>query len=190
MTLVVATFNQGKAREFARFLEPRGFIIKTLTDCGVTDVPEETGSTFYENARLKARAALEATGIPALADDSGLCVDALDGAPGVYSARYGGFFTDAEHNIHLLRQMEGKTERRAAFVCQLVLLYPDGREIAAEGRCEGEILEQPRGLGGFGYDPVFYLPEKTRTMAELTPDEKDNLSHRGIALRKLLEKLQ
>ncbi|MCL1807771.1 MAG: RdgB/HAM1 family non-canonical purine NTP pyrophosphatase [Oscillospiraceae bacterium] len=188
-TIVIATHNQGKAREFARLLEPAGFMIKTLVDCGVTEVPHETGATFLENALIKARAAMEATGLPSLADDSGLCVDALDGAPGVFSARYGGFSSPKEQITHLLRQMEGQPNRTAAFVCQLVLLYTDGNEVSAEGRCEGEILLAPQGDGGFGYDPVFCVPSKNRSMAELTPEEKDGLSHRGLALRALLGKL-
>ncbi|MCL2003034.1 MAG: RdgB/HAM1 family non-canonical purine NTP pyrophosphatase [Oscillospiraceae bacterium] len=189
MTVVTATHNQGKAREMARLLKPAGIIIKSLADCGVTEVPEETGTTFLENARIKARAAMEATGLPALADDSGLCADALAGEPGVDSAVYGGLTDSAERNAYLLRQMEGKTDRRAEFVCQLVLLYPDGRELLAEGRCEGEILDAPRGDGGFGYDPVFFVPEYNRSMAELTPEEKDAVSHRGRALRALTETL-
>ncbi|MDR0325394.1 MAG: RdgB/HAM1 family non-canonical purine NTP pyrophosphatase [Oscillospiraceae bacterium] len=187
--VVLATHNNGKAREFARLLEPAGIQIKTLADCGIAEVPEETGTTFLENARIKAQAAMKATGLPSLADDSGLCVDALDGAPGVWSAVYGGLTDPAEQIALLLRQMEGKAGRRAAFVCQLVLLYPDGREVLAEGRCEGEILPTPRGDGGFGYDPIFLLPEKGLSMAELPPEEKNTVSHRGIALRKLLEGL-
>jgi XTP/dITP diphosphohydrolase len=203
----MATHNQGKAREMARLLD--GFTIKTLADFGITEEPEETGTTFLENARIKARAAMEATGLPALADDSGLCVDALDGAPGVYSKIYGGLTNLTEQIALLLRQMEGETNRRAAFVCRLVLLYPDGREILAEGRCEGEILDAPRGDKGFGYDPVFapYLTESgcdacpapqsnpdnrsgpRPSMAELEPEEKDAVSHRGRALSALLEKL-
>jgi XTP/dITP diphosphohydrolase len=158
-----------------------GFSIKTLADCGVTDVPDETGTAFLENARIKARAAMEATGLPALADDSGLCVDALGGAPGVNSALF-----DVPW---LLEKMNGKDNRRAAFICQLVLLCPDGREFLAEGRCEGAIIRAPRGDGGFGYDPVFLPEGKVLSMAELSPEEKDALSHRGMALRALLEKL-
>jgi XTP/dITP diphosphohydrolase len=187
MTVVMATHNQGKVLEIGRVLE--GFSVKSLLDFGVTDVPAETGTTFLENARIKARAAMEATGLPVLADDSGLCVDALDGAPGVDSAVYGGLTNSMEQMALLLRQMEGKTDRRAHFVCQLVLLYPDGREVLAEGRCGGEILTAPRGDKGFGYDPVFLAEGQTLSMAELAPEEKDALSHRGRALRVLLEKL-
>jgi XTP/dITP diphosphohydrolase len=177
MKVVLATHNAGKTREFSRLLDGTGIEPVSLSDCGVTDVPEEYGTTFLKNARIKAKAAVEATGLPALADDSGLCADALDGAPGVDSAKY--------DIPWLLARMEGKTDRRAAFVCRLVLLFPDGRELLAEGRCEGEILQETRGNGGFGYDPVFFLSDKNRTMAELTADEKNLISHRGAATREL-----
>ena len=184
MTVVVATHNQGKAREFARLLD--GFSIKTLADCGVTEVPEETGGTFLENARIKAQAAMEATGFPALADDSGLCVDALGGAPGVHSAR---FAAPGRRKETLLRMMEGKTDRKARFVSAVVLAYPGGREITAEGVCEGEIAYEPKGANGFGYDPIFLLPEYHRTMGEITPEEKNAVSHRGRAIRELIRLL-
>jgi XTP/dITP diphosphohydrolase len=187
MTVVLATHSQNKVREIARVLE--GFSLKSLLDLGVTEVPEETGTTYLENAQIKARAAMEATGLPALADDSGLCIDALDGAPGVYSKVYGGLTDLAEQTALLLRQMEECADRRAAFVCQLVLLYPDGREVLAEGRCEGEILDAPRGDGGFGYDPIFLADGYDLSMAELPPEEKDKISHRGRALRALMEVL-
>ncbi|MDR0293784.1 MAG: RdgB/HAM1 family non-canonical purine NTP pyrophosphatase [Oscillospiraceae bacterium] len=192
-TIVLATHNPGKAREFARLLGPAGFTVKTLADYGVTEGPEETGATFLENARIKARAAMEATGLPALADDSGLCVDALGGAPGVLSAR---FAPSGKRTETLLRSMEGRDDRKARFVCALALAYPagdgypDGREITAEGFCEGEIAEEPGGTNGFGYDPIFFLPEKKRTMAQLTPEEKDAVSHRGAAIRALLKSLK
>ena len=186
MTLLLATHNAGKAKEFARILEPRGYSLKTLADFNIQTAPKETGTTFLENARIKARAAMEETNLPSLADDSGLCVDALKGAPGVYTAEYGGFSKAEEHIAHLLRQMEGAFNRKAAFVCQLVLLYPDGRELLAEGRCEGTIGHMPRGEKGFGYDPVFFVTGG-RSMAELLPEEKDTLSHRGRALEALLE---
>jgi XTP/dITP diphosphohydrolase len=179
LKLVLATHNQGKTREFAKLLGGCGIELLSLTDCGVCGVPEETGRTFLENARIKALAAVKAAGLPSLADDSGLCVDALDGRPGVDSANY--------DIPWLLAQMEGKTGRRAAFVCRLVLICPDGREFLAEGRCEGEISASPRGNGGFGYDPVFFLPEKGLSMAELTAEEKNAISHRGQAIQKLLK---
>ena len=186
-TIVLATHNLGKAREFSRLLELSDITVKTLADFGVDRVPKETGSTFLENARIKAKAAMKATGMPSLADDSGLCVDALGGAPGVYSADYGGpAAPPSEKNELLLREMAGKPDRKARFICQLVLLYPDGREVLAEGRCEGEILERPRGSGGFGYDPIFFSTELGHSLAELSPAEKNLVSHRGKAIRSLM----
>ncbi|MDR1669552.1 MAG: RdgB/HAM1 family non-canonical purine NTP pyrophosphatase [Oscillospiraceae bacterium] len=186
MTVVIATSNPGKVREFSRLLEPAGFTVKTPEECGVTGAPEEDGDTFLANARIKARAAAAATGLAALADDSGLCVDALDGEPGVRSAR---FAEPGKRTQTLLRRMEGQNNRKARFVTAAVLAYPGGREITAEGVCEGEIALAPSGTNGFGYDPVFFLPELGRTMAELLPEEKNAVSHRARALRALLEKL-
>lgn len=190
-TLVLASQNASKAKELHDILQPLNVRVITLSEAGVTDAPEETGTTFEENAYIKAKAALDATGLASLADDSGLCVDALDGAPGVYSARYGGLDSDAERNGFLLRQMEGKAQRSARFVSAVVCLIPreDGAvtRIDALGECAGEILSAPRGIGGFGYDPLFYMPEYGMTMAELPPEEKNRVSHRGAALRSLLE---
>lgn len=187
MKIVCATHNKGKLKELKAMLEPLGYEVLSAAECGYTDEPEENGSTFYENARIKAAAILEATGLPSFADDSGLEVDALGGAPGVYSARYGGFDDDRERNDYLLRNLEGipASERGARFVCCLVCLWPDGRELRAEGTCEGEILTAPRGDGGFGYDPVFHIPYLGKTMAELTMEEKNRISHRAAALRTL-----
>jgi XTP/dITP diphosphohydrolase len=177
MTMVLATQSQNKVKEISRVLT--GYDVVSLSGLGITEEPEETGVTFLENARIKARAAMEATGLPALADDSGLCVDALDGAPGVWSKE--------KELLWPVRQLEGIGDRRARFVCQLVLLYPDGREILAGGICEGEILHAPRGENGFGFDPIFLPEGYKRSMAELTPEEKDGISHRGRALRALAE---
>lgn len=185
MTIAIATHNAKKGREMLALLMAVGFDAKTLTDLGVTHEPEETGETFLENARIKAYEALRATGLPSIADDSGLCVDALGGAPGIFSARFGGFSTDAERNAHLLRLMDGIRNRSCFFHCSAVLVYPDGREIVAEGRCGGQLLNSQRGENGFGYDPLFFLPEFGKTIAELTPAQKDSISHRGIAMRKL-----
>jgi XTP/dITP diphosphohydrolase len=182
MTIVLATHSKGKAREFERLFDRSWIEIKTLEDCGVTGVPEECGGSFLANARIKAEAALKATGLPVLADDSGLCVDALGGAPGIHSSAF--------DIPWLLEQMEGKEDRAARFVCQLVLLYPDGRVVLTEGFCEGEILREERGTEGFGYDPVFFVPEKGRSMAELSPEEKNEVSHRGKALHTMLELLK
>ncbi len=146
---------------------------------------EETGTTFQANARLKAEAGARRFGAPCLADDSGLCVDALDGRPGVYSARYAP--TDAERIAKLLGELAGvPAERRsAAFVCAIALVWPDGRAIEVEGRCEGVITEAPRGAGGFGYDPVFRVPALGRTFAELAAAEKNRMSHRAMAVSRL-----
>ena len=190
--ILVASGNRKKAAEIAAILAEGGdghFEVLTLADVPAAPSPEETGSTFLENARIKARAAAAASGLPALADDSGLCVDALDGAPGVLSARYaeGG---DGARCAKLLLAMRDvpRGRRGARFACAAVFALPDGREIAAEGTCEGEIALAPCGEGGFGYDPVFLLPDG-RTMAELAPGEKAAVSHRGRALRALAPRL-
>lgn len=188
-TIVLATHNPGKAAELRALLAPVGCRVRFLGEWPDAPEPEETGATFEENARIKARAALRRTGLPSLADDSGLCVNALGGEPGIRSARFGGFRTPEERNLHLLRQMDGEEDRRAVFVCHIVCLFPDGREIAAQGRCDGEILTGNRGRSGFGYDPLFYLPERGKTFAELTEEEKAAVSHRGIAFREFLERL-
>jgi XTP/dITP diphosphohydrolase len=151
---------------------------------------EETGTTFEENARLKARGASDALGLPS-SRRLRLMVDALDGAPGVYSARYGGEgLDDRGRNALLLKNMEGKENRSARFVCCICCRFPDGREITARGECPGQILEGPRGKDGFGYDPVFYMPEYGKTMAEMTPVEKNAVSHRGRALERLAAELR
>lgn len=192
MTFIIATNNAKKLLELSRILNPLGIRALSAKEAGVSlGEVEETGETFEENARLKARAALDKTGMPALADDSGLMVDALNGEPGVYSARYGGEgATDAQKNEKLLKNMENvpKGKRTARFVSAICCLFPDGREIMVRGECEGSIAYAPRGEGGFGYDPVFLVGE--RSYAQLTPEEKDAVSHRGRALRKLSEELK
>jgi XTP/dITP diphosphohydrolase len=186
--LLVATGNRGKAAEAAAILgEAAGARLEVLTlaDFPGLPSPAETGATFLENARIKARAGAAGSGLPTIGEDSGLVVDALGGAPGVLSARYaeGG---DRDRWEKLLRELAGVPERRrtARFVCAAALALPDGREEATEGTCEGAIATAPRGEGGFGYDPVFLLPDG-RTMAELGPGEKNAISHRGRALRRL-----
>jgi len=199
MKVVVATGNPHKVDEiqaaFADFRsgdEPWGFV--PLSSIGDFPEPVEDGDTFLANARIKARAALAETGLPCMADDSGLEVDALGGRPGVRSSRYAGeHATDAENNALLLAELDGvPPERRSArFRTVLVLLYPDGREVVAEGAVEGHIGEAPRGGNGFGYDPLF-LPDihgGRLTMAELTMEQKNRISHRGCALAALLRKL-
>lgn len=193
MKLVLASNNAGKLAEFGRLLEGSGIEVVVQSELGVQDI-EETGLTFVENALLKARNAARVTGLPALADDSGLCVDALDGAPGLYSSRYAGPEGDAQRNIaKLLDALAGiPDERRSArFCCALVLLRhaEDPQPLIAEGRWEGRILHSPRGNNGFGYDPVFLDPENNLTAAELDPAIKNRISHRGRALQLLRQRL-
>jgi XTP/dITP diphosphohydrolase len=191
--LVLATGNPGKLREFRELLRGLPFDIVAQTDLGVIG-PEETGSTFLENALLKARHAAAATGAAAIGDDSGLEVDALEGAPGLYSARYAGEGADdAANNAKLLAALEGTpaSARRARYRCVLVFVAgpDDAMTLTAEGVWEGTILDSPRGAGGFGYDPYFWLPELDMTAAELDPTDKNRRSHRGTALRALREQL-
>lgn len=185
MEFIAATNNPGKMAEMRRILERMGHTVRSQREAGVTLEPEENGTTFAENARIKARAICEAAGTATIADDSGLCVDALDGAPGVYSARYGHKSSDAERITYLLENLKDvPAERRMAkFVCVITCLWPDGRRIVARGECPGQILFAPKGTGGFGYDPVFYLPELEKTYAELAPEEKNAISHRARALQ-------
>lgn len=198
--LIVATKNKGKVREFQHAFAPLGLTVKSMFD--YPDLPDvvEDGATFAENAYKKSKTVGDALGYPVLADDSGLCVDALDGRPGVYSARYAGEeATDQDNNLKLLSELEGLKQGEdtgqpllstARFVCALSLYDPDtGREITAEGTVEGWITSEPSGAGGFGYDPLFYLAEHEKTMAELILEEKQKISHRGAALRLLTEKL-
>ncbi len=185
-TFIMATHNKHKVAELSRILEPMGIHVETA------DLPEveETGTNFEENARLKALSACKTTGLPSVADDSGIAVDALGGAPGVYSARYAGEeATDADRNKKLLEEMkdipEGK--RSARFVSAICCVFPSGEEITVTGVCEGTVAFAPRGKDGFGYDPIFLVGD--RTYAELSPAEKDAVSHRGKALRLLKEEL-
>lgn len=192
-TIVLATHNAGKIRELKMILQPLGYDVKAIHEiCPHIEEPEETGTTFAENARLKAAYYLQATGLPCLADDSGIIADALQGRPGVYSARFAGPECDDEKNNQKLIQelsVFPPEKRTAHYACVLVLLFPDGREIEAEGRCEGVIRDFYAGSNGFGYDPLFYVPDKGKTMAEMSMDEKNAISHRGKALRKLAEAL-
>ncbi|WP_379130908.1 XTP/dITP diphosphatase [Paenibacillus sp. sgz500958] len=198
--LIVATKNQGKVREFQHAFAPLGLTVQSMFDYpNLPDVVED-GGTFAENARKKSKAVADALGLPVLADDSGLCVDALDGRPGVYSARYAGESAgDEANNLKLLDELERLKQGEdtgqpllstARFVCALSLYDPTtNREWTAEGKVEGWITSEPAGGGGFGYDPLFYLPDYGKTMAELTMSEKQEISHRGTALRLLTEKL-
>jgi XTP/dITP diphosphohydrolase len=182
--LLIATHNRGKKAEYAQIMQDLDLELVTLADAGVDLVVEETGSTYAENALLKARGYAAATGLLTLADDSGLEVDALNGEPGVHSARYGGEdATDEDRYRLLLRRLEGVPEvrRTARFRCVIALVWPDGAEELVEGVCEGRIATAPAGEHGFGYDPVFYVSEYGRTMAELPPEVKNRISHRGRA---------
>jgi XTP/dITP diphosphohydrolase len=186
--IVLATRNAGKAKEFQQLLKDFPVEIKNLNQFGPIPDVEEDGATFDDNAYKKASFAAKVLGLPAIADDSGLVVDALDGAPGVKSARYAGENASDEENIKkLLKQMEGKSNRHAAFECVISIAVPSGPALTYEGRCEGEITSQPQGISGFGYDPVFYFPEYGKTFAELTSTEKNRVSHRGKALAQVVE---
>jgi len=206
--LVVASGNPGKLREFRQMLEPLGFEIVPQSELGITDA-EEPHATFVENALAKARHAAARSGLPAFADDSGICVSALGGAPGVHSARYAAGeakttrepnddrekqreWQDQLNNGKLLRALEGQRDRRAHYYCVVVLVRraDDPEPLIAEGRWHGEVIEEARGSNGFGYDPYFLLPELGRTAAELDPDAKNAVSHRGQALRRLVALLQ
>jgi XTP/dITP diphosphohydrolase len=191
--LVIASNNPGKLREFQMMLAPLGIEVLTQAQLGIGEA-EEPHCTFVENALAKARHVSRASGLPALADDSGICVAALGGAPGVFSARYAGDDprSDVRNNEKLLREMRGIADRRAHYYCVLVLLHhaDDPQPLIAEGEWHGEIAHAERGDGGFGYDPLFWLPQLGRMSAELTRDEKAQLSHRAKALKVLLEKLR
>jgi XTP/dITP diphosphohydrolase len=189
--LVIASNNPGKLREISRILAPLGFEAVPQAAFNVPEA-EEPHVTFIENCLTKARHAARLTGLPALADDSGICVDALGGAPGVYSARYAGEpKSDQRNNEKLIAELAGKSNRRAHYYCVIVYLRhaDDPQPIIAEGSWHGEIIDTPRGDGGFGYDPYFWLPELGKTGAELDADVKNGMSHRGVALRALVGRL-
>lgn len=204
MIFCAATNNQGKLKELRRILERAGHEVKSLRELGVTLDPEETGTTFAENARIKAEAFCKATGLATVADDSGLCVDALNGAPGVYSARYAGVHGDDDANNHKLLDAMKEVpvgKRAARFVSAVCLMLPDGRELTVEGECPGTVAFGLTGENGFGYDPLFVpdcvgLPDGTttpntarRSYAELADGEKDAISHRGRAMERLEQAL-
>lgn len=183
MKFVLASHNPGKLAEMQSILSGYGVEVVSPAEVGVSLEVEETGGTFAENAMLKAKAYCEASGLPAIADDSGLCVDALNGGPGVYSARYGGDeLDDRGRCMLLLSNMRGQTTRAAHFSCAIACAFPDGRTLTAEGCCDGAIAFAPLGDGGFGYDPLFLLTEKGKTFGQLSPEEKSAVSHRGKAL--------
>jgi XTP/dITP diphosphohydrolase len=185
--LVIASHNPGKVHEIADLMRPYGVMVYSADDCDVPE-PEETGSTFAENAELKARHAAEASGLPALADDSGLDVRALNGQPGIYSARWAG--PDKDFNVameRVQRELGDAKDRHAAFVCALCLAWPDGAVRTYEGRVEGTLVWPPRGDRGFGYDPIFVPEGLDTTFGEMEPEDKHRISHRARAFEKLVE---
>ena len=195
MTLLLATHNAHKVEEFrailASFSVGAEGAFRVLSYRDVPNIPdvEETGTTFAENALLKAEAGAK-LGYITMADDSGLAVDALDGAPGIFSARYAGVHgDDAANNRKLLSKLDGMDDRGAHYVCAIACVFPDGRHFTVEGTCEGQILSAPRGGGGFGYDPLFLIPETGKTFAEMTPDEKNARSHRTAALKRFVAQI-
>ena len=191
MKAVLASNNPGKLREFNEILPGIGIEVISQREAGLDLNVEETGTTFAENSLLKAKAACEASGMIAIADDSGIVVDALNGEPGVYSARYGTPDLDDEGRMYLLlHNMEGKKLRTARYVAAITCCFPDGRVLQCEGAVEGEIGFEPKGTNGFGYDPIFVIPGTGRTFAEFSPEEKNAISHRGCGIAKLAELLK
>lgn len=191
MEIAAATNNANKIREFGEILQDLGIKVLSLKDLGIDIETEETGKTFAENARIKAEAVKKLCNLPVLADDSGLCVEALDGAPGLYSARFGGKgLDDSGKRKLLLEKLKNEDNRRAYFVSSLILLFPNGDEICAEEKVFGEIMREECGNNGFGYDSIFFCNEINKGFGVATPEEKDSVSHRGKALRTLYKKLQ
>jgi len=189
MKLVIASNNPGKLREIREIMGGSGIEVLSQREAGCDFEAEETGTSFDENARIKALAAMRATGLPAAADDSGLEVNAMNGGPGIYSSRYCGDHTYPETCRKIISIVNDSDDRSARYCCAVVCCFPDGREIHCFATTEGQISGELRGSGGFGYDPMFLLPDG-RTMAELTEEEKNAISHRGRAFRELLRKLE
>lgn len=187
-TIIIATKNSGKAREYAEMFEPLGFQIKTLADFPALSI-NENGNSFEENACIKVQAVVEKFNIAAIADDSGLCVDALNGAPGIHSARYAGDHDDAANRAKLLSAMSDvpDDQRTAHFHTTIVGLKPNGKKLVANGRVDGHILHKEIGHNGFGYDPIFYVDQLQTSMATLSPEQKNSISHRGNALREFMK---
>lgn len=191
MKAVLASRNPKKLKEMQAILSSLGVEVVNEEDVGVSIEVEETGTTFEENSLLKAKAVMEATGLPAIADDSGLMVDALNGAPGVYSARYGGGeLDDTGRNKLLLENLRGQLDRRAKFVSVVTCCFPNGDVLTAQGECAGAIAHAPMGDGNFGYDPIFLVAEKHKTYAQMTPEEKNEISHRGRAMAQFKTELE
>lgn len=189
MKLVLASNNKKKLREMGDILALDGHDLVSIGDLGVVSDPEETGTTFEENAVIKATSAMERTGMPCIADDSGIAVDALGGAPGIYSARYCEG-SDLDRVYYLLKNMEGEKNRTARFVSAVACAFPDGSVIVTRGECEGELLTELKGEGGFGYDPIFYDAKEGCTFAELPQERKNEISHRARAMAKFCEELR
>ena len=194
MKVVLASNNANKLREMKAILAPLGWEILSQREAGIHVEPDENGATFEENSHIKAQAVMEAAELPAIADDSGVEVDAVGGAPGVHSARYGGDACedDQARNRLLIKNMEPVPEgqRTGRFVSVITMVCPDGTSVSARGELEGEILRQEQGNGGFGYDPLFYIPSEGCTMAELTAERKNEISHRAVALDKFVKQIK
>lgn len=191
MKMVLASKNPHKLTEMSAILSQLGIEVVLESDAGVDVDVEEAGTTFEENAALKAVAVMKQSGLPAIADDSGLCVNALGGGPGVYSARYGGEgLTDRGRYQLVLRGLSGEVDRGAKFVSAICCAFPNGDMVTARGECPGLITYAPRGEDGFGYDPIFLVPEKKKTFAQMTAEEKNAISHRGVALQKFKVELE
>lgn len=188
--IILATNNKSKVNEISEMMSGSDITFVSLADAGINVEVEETGTTFEENALLKAREICKLSGKPTISDDSGLEIDALDGAPGIYSSRFMGEDTSYDiKNNALIEKLENVADpdRTARFRCCMALVLPDGREFVTEGAMEGIIAREPKGINGFGYDPILFIPEYNRTSAELSSEEKNNISHRGEALRKMIE---
>ncbi len=193
MTFVLASQNVKKIRELNEILSDLGIKVISSSDAGFDEDIEETGETFEQNALIKARAVAKYTEMPTIADDSGLCVEALNDAPGIYSARYASEIlnaTDDDRMNKLLHEMIDKQNRNARFVCAIACVMHTGQEIVVTGECHGEITKEKHGDGGFGYDPIFYVPQFSKTFAEIDAKEKNQISHRGLALKKLCDELK
>lgn len=188
--IILATNNKSKVKEISEMMSGSDITFESLADAGINVEVEETGTTFEENALLKAREICKLSGKPTISDDSGLEIDALDGAPGIYSSRFMGEDTSYDiKNNAIIEKLENVADpdRTARFRCCMALVLPDGREFVTEGAMEGIIAREPKGINGFGYDPILFIPEYNRTSAELSSEEKNNISHRGEALRKMIE---
>lgn len=188
--IILATNNKSKVKEISEMMSGSDITFESLADAGINVEVEETGTTFEENALLKAREICKLSGKPTISDDSGLEIDALDGAPGIYSSRFMGEDTSYDiKNNALIEKLENVADpdRTARFRCCMALVLPDGREFVTEGAMEGIIAREPKGINGFGYDPILFIPEYNRTSAELSSEEKNNISHRGEAFRKMIE---